>query len=295
MGRPATITYEQVAAIAGAMRDAGGNPSTRLVRERLGNMGNTGTINRLLQRWRSEQEDAAAATVLPAALQRAIMAFLEEELKRTRAELEGELAHYRQEMADLAAENERQLEAFEAQAGDLAALEGERAAVEGRAAQLAGDLDTARDNAARERAAAEAARVELAKAQLRLEALPRLEQQLGELGRKLEQERKVRVDAEQCAAVLTAQRADQESRIDDCKMALTHAHADTVRAQERAQHLTSLLDRERERRIEAEQAIAVLRVQHAELNNRYEESNATANCSDEPAVQVGMTSGSRAD
>ena len=53
MGREATITYEQVAAAADAMKVAGGKPTSRGIRERLGNTGSMGTVNKLLQAWKA--------------------------------------------------------------------------------------------------------------------------------------------------------------------------------------------------------------------------------------------------
>ena len=53
MGREATISYEQVAAAADAMKVAGGKPTTRGIRERLGNTGSMGTVNKLLQAWKA--------------------------------------------------------------------------------------------------------------------------------------------------------------------------------------------------------------------------------------------------
>jgi colicin import membrane protein len=48
IGRVAKITYEQVAAVCDAMCAANVRTSSRSVRERLGNTGSMGTINRLL-------------------------------------------------------------------------------------------------------------------------------------------------------------------------------------------------------------------------------------------------------
>lgn len=73
MGREATITYEQVAAAADAMKVAGSKPTSRAIRERLGNTGSMGTVNKLLQDWRAGQERRIGnALVLLATLQRAI-------------------------------------------------------------------------------------------------------------------------------------------------------------------------------------------------------------------------------
>ncbi len=235
MGREATITAGQVNAVAEALKAEGVKPTARAVRERLGNTGSMGTVTRLLQQWRDAQErQTATSLMLPPALQRAILEFMELELTAARATLEAELASQRQEVAELGAENERQVEALEAQTGQLDALGIEKAAAEGRAAQLETDLAAARDEAARERAAAEAARTELAKAQLRLEAIPRLERDLAEVRAALEQERSARVAAEQAAAVLAAQKYDLGARLAD---AATHGE----RERERADRLTGEL------------------------------------------------------
>jgi len=53
MGREATISYEQVAAAADTMKAAGSKPTSRAIRERIGNIGSMGTINRHLQAWRA--------------------------------------------------------------------------------------------------------------------------------------------------------------------------------------------------------------------------------------------------
>ena len=70
MGREASITYEQVAAAADALRSESKKPTSRAVRERLGNQGSMGTITKAIQRWRGEQErEQAAALTLPPGLQ----------------------------------------------------------------------------------------------------------------------------------------------------------------------------------------------------------------------------------
>ncbi|MDN7664069.1 DNA-binding protein [Burkholderia cenocepacia] len=216
MGREATITAEQVNAIADAMKVEGIKPTSRAVRERLGNTGSMGTINRLLQQWKAGQaRQATAALTLPPALQKALIDFMDAELTAARATLEAELAEQQQETADLAAENERQAELIAARDEELEALAIEKAEAEGKAGQLSADLDAARDEAARERHAAELARTELAKAQLRLEAMPRLETDLAAVRGELDAERHARVAAEQSAAVLAAQKDDLTARLSD--------------------------------------------------------------------------------
>lgn len=205
MGREATITYEQVAAAAAAMKVAGSKPTSRAIRERLGNTGSMGTVNKLLQDWRAGQErQIANALALPAPLQRAILDFMGQELAGAKATLEAELADQQQEATDLATENERQASDIEDKAEMVTALQAELANVQGRMAHMNVDLDAARLDGERERDAAEAARTELAKSLLRLEAMPRLEADLATLRGELDKERQGRVVAEQQAAVLGA-------------------------------------------------------------------------------------------
>lgn len=205
MGREATITYEQVAAAADAMKVAGSKPTSRAIRERLGNTGSMGTVNKLLQAWKAGQErQIAHALALPAPLQRAILEFMDQELAGAKATLEAELADQQQEATDLATENERQAGDIEDKVETITTLQAELANLQGRMAHMDVDLDAARLDGERERKAAEAARTELAKSLLRLEAMPRLEADLATLRLALDQERQGRVVAEQQAAVLGA-------------------------------------------------------------------------------------------
>ncbi len=213
MGREATVTFEQITALADAMKMEGVKPTSRAVRERLGNTGSMGTINKLLQRWKSGQErQVSAALVLPPALQRSLLEFMDNALTSARTTLEAELADQQQEAADLATENERQVLENDSQSEVIELLRAEVSKHQGRAGQLETDLVVARDEAARERSGAELARTELAKAQLRLEAMPRLEADLVAVRASLETERLARVAAAQDAAVLTAKLEAAERR-----------------------------------------------------------------------------------
>ena len=226
MGRESTSTLEQISAVADAMKTEGVKPTSRAVRERLGNTGSMGTINKLLGRWKSGQErQISAALVLPPALQRVLLEFMDNELTAARTTLEAELAEQQQEAADLATENERQVVENDAQAEAIESLRADVAAHRGRAGQLESDLAVARDEAVRERAGAELARTELAKAQLRLEAMPRLEADLVAVRGVLETERTGRQQAEQSAAVLAAKLEAAERRATEADARTTKAEA----------------------------------------------------------------------
>lgn len=240
MGREATITVDQVAAAADALRSEGKKPTSRAVRERLGNVGSMGTITKFMQRWRDEQQRGeAAALTLPPGLQRAILDFMGTELAAARQPLEAELADLKDAVDEVASENqtlERNVDGLREQLDQVAS---EKAAAEGKSSQLAADLDAAREEGARDRQAAETARTELAKAQLRLEAMPRLEADLEALRAELAKERSARVAAEQQAAVLTAQKVDLEGRLAEAKTNGQHTAEQLAQARTRVDELST--------------------------------------------------------
>lgn len=236
MGREATITPEQVHAVADGIKAEGGKPTLRAVRERLGT-GSMGTIVKLLQQWRASQErQAVAELALPPALQRALLDFMSVELAKARAPLEAELAEQQQAVADLGIENERQAETIVEQGEALSALAAEKAAIDGKAEQLRADLVVAKEEVARERMALDTTRTELAKATLRLESVPRLESDLAAVRSELATERQERAQAEQRAAVLAAQKVDLDGRVSDGRNEQATLREQLNRALERAEH-----------------------------------------------------------
>jgi colicin import membrane protein len=205
MGRESKITYEHVAAAADAICAANIRPTSRSVRERLGNTGSMGTINRLLQDWKSAQErHVAQPLTLPPSLQRVILDFMAQELASAKSLLESSLSEQRQELTDLALENERQGADIEERIETDAAIRTELATLQGRITQTDSELVQARHETTREREDAAIARIDLAKALLRLESMPRLEAEVNSLREDLNAERQARSQAAQHAAVLEA-------------------------------------------------------------------------------------------
>lgn len=216
MGRESSITYVQVAAIADAMKAAGSNPTSRAVRERLGNIGSMGTINKLLQTWKTGEEHAVNASLtLPAPLQRAIIEFLTQELASSTATIEAELLDQTQEAADLATENELQAAALDANAETLRGVRSELAILQGRILQVEAESLTTQTQLDNERRAAEALRAELATARHQLEVVPRIEAELVALRNEAASERAGRVAAEQQVAVLFARLDAADTRAGD--------------------------------------------------------------------------------
>lgn len=212
MARETALTQEQINAAADAIRAAGGKPTARAVRERIGS-GSMATILKFFQAWQSGQiKPAEQAVSLPPALQRALVDFIGQEIANARATLEADLVTAQTTQHDLIIECERQAATIDAQAQALEASLAAQAEQAGRMAQIDSDLTRATDDAMQERQSAEAARTELAKALLRLEAMPRLERELDTLRADLADERQARTAAEQAAAVAIAEHKAGERR-----------------------------------------------------------------------------------
>lgn len=239
MAREATITQEQVNAVANSIRAGGVKPTARAVLQALGS-GSMATVLKYLQIWQAGQVRAEEGpVVLPAGLQRALVDFIGQEVASAKAGLQDELVASQQANSDLIAESERQASTIEVQAEALESAQGEKAELTGRLAQVESELARAKDDIAGERQSAELARTELAKAQLRLEALPRIEADADRLRGELADERKAKVAAEQAAAVagekvtgLMARLADSQARI----AALEKKEQDQLIALEKAEN-----------------------------------------------------------
>jgi len=102
------------------------------------------------------------------------------------------------------AENERQVAEIEMQGSDLFSFQNQCAAYAGRVQQL--ELEVARliVELAAERQATEAARIALAKAELRLEAVPRIENEIATVRADLLLSQKQAAEQHEAAAVATA-------------------------------------------------------------------------------------------
>ncbi|MET3133262.1 DNA repair exonuclease SbcCD ATPase subunit [Oxalobacteraceae bacterium GrIS 1.11] len=240
-GREAKLSAEQANAAADAMQAEGVKIGARALRERLGGNACLGTVSKLLQRRKASQpRQLAAVTDLPLALQRAMLDFVAQEVSATSAVFAVELADQQQDTVDLAAENERQLEAIETQAAELlvtkAELERERLA----AGQVRTELSKAQlrlEGLPRLEEAAEQARMELAKAQFKLEGIPRLEQ-AAELARAELVQAQLRLEA--CARI---------------EAELASSRAELIAERNELEEVRAELEEERTLRIKAQQFI----------------------------------------
>lgn len=258
MGRQALITLDHVKTAVAALRTDGKPVSSRGVRERLGNVGSMGTINKLLQQCLGEKDvGPQSLRQLPPELQYAILTFVDQQADYARKEIAEELVRYKQETLDLANDNERLSTTLGDQREQLAQAAADRASAEGRVMQLMDELASAREATRAERLATEATRVELVKLQLRVEVIVPVEAELREAREQCQSQRDACARAEQAAAVLEAQKLALESQVQELKSALTTARATNERFEKRVGDLSGLLDREREARAIAERDLAV--------------------------------------
>lgn len=226
MARDATISQQEVDAVAEQLRVGGERPTARAVRERLGR-GSMATVLRYLQVWQARQaRPVDSAVALPPALQRTLVDFIGQEVASAKVGLEAELALAQQVNADLLGESERQAAALEEMDKTLEALRCERAEVLGRQAQLSVDLAASQEALEAQRQAAEAARMALATQRVHLDRLPRLEAEIEQLRTALDGERAARVAAEQAVAVAAAKLDKTEGQVSDLRDRLGRAEED---------------------------------------------------------------------
>lgn len=242
MAREATITQEQVNAAANALRAAGANVTVRAVRKELGDVGSQATVMRMLTVWKSNQVQVPEAPMaLPASLQRVLADYLAQLVAEAKVELSADLAEQQQVNTDLGMENERLISQVDALQTELAACQSERDTLAGRAQQQDSDLQIARGEIEQERIAAAGVRTELAKALLRLEALPRLEEELTAARAEAAMERANRIAAEQAAAVATARLEGEERARQRIETELRAVSAREEQANEQVKNLTAQL------------------------------------------------------
>lgn len=204
MARESNITQGMVNVAADSVLASGSRPTARNVRAAIG-FGSMSTILRLLQIWQSGQAvQQGAPTELPPSLQRVLLDFLKEEVAVVRGDSQAELEIAQQTINDFMGENERLSSQVEAQAEALSKALVERGELVGRLSQMESDLNRFAGELDNERQSAETTRTELAKTLLRLENVPRIEAELAQLRIELGNEQRLKIAAEQSAAVSAA-------------------------------------------------------------------------------------------
>lgn len=261
------VTFENVAAAATALTEAGQRPSVRAVITALGG-GSPNSVLSHLQAWKAARPSVKAADVtidprIAEILAAQISASVIDATKAAEAraaDLEAD--------AEAVAEAGRAAEArVEELTADLERAQAENQQLMGRLTALTSEVEQskreaaeaileARQAAEREREAAESSRQALARAELRLEGLPALEAQLQELRNKLDAERDARAALDKRAAVAEAEAAGRKERI-------STLGSDLSRAQALVGALEEKLDAERAARLSAEKLAAAAEAERA--------------------------------
>lgn len=198
------ITQEQVNAAADAICAEGNQPTVLDIRKRL-SAGSMAVIWRLFQVWQSKQaKPVEAATTVSAELQRTLDEFITRQVAAVKTKLETEIAMLRQVNNELMTEIEQQEQQLIKQGMELNSARAIKNEISGRFEQLNSELKRAQEEIDVEKEAATQSRMELVKAQLKLESVPRLEADLDQLYKTLEQERVAKMNAEHSAKALAA-------------------------------------------------------------------------------------------
>ncbi|MDO9152044.1 MAG: DNA-binding protein [Methylotenera sp.] len=235
MARESTITFEQVAAVAGSIKAHGGKATMRNVRESLGS-GSMATILKFLQQWQGGQlrQSQAIDDAMDPSIARAISNQIASKVQEATANTTAQLADLQIETDTLIAENERQAADIDLQATELSALQEQYAALAGRTQQLETEATRTAAALVTERQAAESARVELAKAELRLEAVPRIEAEIEKVRAELLEARAQSAKLHEEAAVATAKLESEFNLRQSISTQLTEATANAAEAVKRA-------------------------------------------------------------
>ena len=232
MSRQASITQEQVNAVAEAIRADGFTPTNRSVREALGG-GSPATVLKLLNNWQRSQSEVEERTiVLPPNIQRALMDFVGQEVAASKVGPLAELVEAQRANGDLIFENERQSSTIAIQDEALELTHAENARLTGRIVEVELQLTRCQEHDAEERKAAESARTELAMALLRLQAFPRIEAEADHLRTEADRERNAKVAAEQAAAVAIAKLDAMTERASKAEMRAENAEREAHQSQQ---------------------------------------------------------------
>ncbi|WP_440964032.1 DNA-binding protein [Massilia sp. GER05] len=265
MGRQALVTLDHIKAAVAALQAEGRNVSSRAVREKLGNVGSMGTINKLLQQCAGDKvETPSSLRQLPPEVQYAILDFADHQANDVRQQIADELMQCKREMDDLAEANEQLTVMIDDLREQIVRAMSDKANIEGQVKQLAEELTGSRNEIAAERRAAEATRVELIKLQMRTEVLAPLESELRDARAECEAQRRTSARFEQAAAVLEAQRLALENHVQFLDRKAEDAQDTRQQLAEKLETMSMLLDREKDARAIAERELAVVSATQAE-------------------------------
>ena len=205
MARESTISFEQVSLVAESIKAAGGKPTTRNIREKLGR-GSMATILKLLQKWQGEQaqENTTFDNSLDTNIARTINSHISSRMQESAAEATMRLSDLQAETDTLISENESQAAELENQSIELLTWKDKYAELAGRTKQIEAGVAGIAAELKEERLAAENARRELAKCEIRLESALRNASELENVRAELRQAMTLTSQLHETAAVASA-------------------------------------------------------------------------------------------
>ncbi len=199
-----TITQEQVNSIAEELQSEGITPTVLDIRKRLegSSMAVVWTYFQLWQQSKKSEKQDGTMITLPDELQQMLQDFIQKQVTSSKALFEEELSSLRDANDEMVKELEEIKELHQRQSEELKAARSAREEVSGRFEQLNSELIRAKNEIDIEKQSATEARKELVKAQLKLESASRLEADLDQVYKTLEDERVARVNAEHQVSAL---------------------------------------------------------------------------------------------
>ncbi len=199
-----TITQDQVNAAADAICAEGNKPTVLDVRKRL-KAGSMSEIWRFFQVWQSIQATSEEPEFsVSVELQRTLEEFITRQVAAVKTQFTHDIEVLRQTNTELMAEIDQLTQQLAQQTAELNSARTIKDEVTGRFDQLNAELKRAQQEIEIEKEAATQSRMELVKVQLKLESVPRLEADLDQLYKNLEQERVAKMNAEHDAKTQAA-------------------------------------------------------------------------------------------
>jgi DNA repair exonuclease SbcCD ATPase subunit len=260
MGRPATITYEQVKEFMDERLADGDKPTIDQVWDAFDKKGSKGTIHKLVKRYHTEsevQKTPASLRLLPPGLQGAILAFADQTAHVAREAVAVQLIEYQQHAEVLAEDNERLAADVAQRDEELKSAAADKIALDRKIAQLESELAGAREQIAQERAAVERATSSLARLEQRLEETEKIQGELRLARDECTKERDARTEADLVLAEMRAQKALHEQRAQDLAASLASARAACQKIETRNAELDTCLKRAERELADAQRELAV--------------------------------------
>lgn len=212
MARPTVATKDEVFKAADRLKAKERTVSARAIRDEIGG-GSLATILPHFRAWQGDQvKKGAEPIVVPPTMIRALSDLIAGEIAANRAELDNELERMQQVEDALVAEAAAATQKLDELTEELKTLAMERSRLSGQLYQAMQDVEVLQGGLAAASKAAESARLDYAKAELRLEDLPRLQQELAQTQRALAEERATRAKEERNAAVAESRATVAEER-----------------------------------------------------------------------------------